>query len=102
MSKITIQNLRLRKPEHAWQVRVDRASILGNPFYMHDESQRNRVCEQYEEYFYGKMQHTDTDFYKEVMRLHQILQKFGKLELYCWCTPKRCHAETIKNYIENL
>ena len=102
MNKVTIKNLRYCKPQHAWQVRVDRASILGNPFYMKDESQRNRVCQQYEEYFYGKMQRPDNDFYKEVMRLYEILQKYGELELYCWCAPKRCHAETIKNYLENL
>jgi uncharacterized Zn finger protein len=69
---------------------------------MKNEFERNRVCEQYEAYFHDKMQRTDTDFYREVMRLHDILQQYGKLELYCWCVPKRCHAETIKNYIEKL
>ena len=102
MNKVTFKNLRNSKPQYAWQVRVDRASILGNPFYMKNEFERNRVCEQYEAYFYEKMQHTDTDFYREVMRLHKILQQYGKLELYCWCAPKRCHAETIKTFIEKL
>lgn len=102
MNKVTIKNLRNSKPQYAWQVRVDRVSILGNPFYMKNEFERNRVCEQYEAYFHEKMQRTDTDFYREVMRLHEILQQYGKLELYCWCAPKRCHAETIKNYIEKL
>ena len=48
---ITIKNLRFSNPQQAWQVRVDRASVLGNPFYMQNESQRDTVCNQYEFYF---------------------------------------------------
>ena len=102
MNKVTIKNLRNEKPSRPWQVRVDRASILGNPYYMNAESQRNYVCHQYEEYFNKNMNYPESAFYKEVMRLYEIMQKYGTLELYCWCSPKRCHAETIKNYIEKL
>jgi len=34
-----IKNLRYEKPKHEWDVRVDRTSILGNPFYMQNEYQ---------------------------------------------------------------
>ena len=27
---------------------------------------------------------------------------YGKLRLFCWCAPKRCHGETIKRYLEDL
>lgn len=100
MSKIIIKNLRFSKPTNAWQVRVDRASVLGNPYHMENESQRDYVCELYEEYFTAKMSDTSSIFYKEVERLYSIFKQYGKLELFCWCTPKRCHAETIKKYIE--
>ena len=63
---ITIKNLRFSKPQHAWQVRVDRASVLGNPFYMQNESQRDTVCNQYEVYFQEKMQNAQSAFYKEI------------------------------------
>ena len=100
MIKVVIKNLRKSKPKHAWQIRVDRASILGNPYHMVDESQRDKVCNQYEEYFNENMKHPDTAFYNEVQRLYGIMKEYGKLELYCWCAPKRCHAETIKAYLE--
>lgn len=102
MNKVTIKNLRNSKPQYVWQIRVDRASILGNPYHMSHESQRDTVCEQYEAYFYENMQYSNTAFYNEIMRLHEILQQYGKLELFCWCAPKRCHAETIKTFIEKL
>lgn len=108
---ITIKNLRNSKPQCEWQVRVDRTSVLGNPFYMSDESHRDEVCDKYEDYFYN-MVGFDEDagfhnikafrFNEELRRLVAIYKKHGKLELYCWCAPKRCHAETIKAYIENL
>ena len=100
MNKVTIKNLRYSKPKHAWQVRIDRASILGNPYHMSDESQRDKVCEQYEEYFIENMKYPDTAFYNEVERLYKVFREYGKLELFCWCAPKRCHAETIKAYLE--
>ncbi len=45
---IEIMNLRTTQVEYPWDVRVDRKSILGNPFYMHNlfsETERNQVCE---------------------------------------------------------
>lgn len=100
MSKVIIKNLRFSKPTNAWQVRVDRASVLGNPYHLENESQRDNVCELYKDYFNEKMKDINSAFYKEVERLYSLLKKHGKLELFCWCTPKRCHAETIKQYLE--
>ena len=100
MSKVTIKNLRFSKPEHEWQVKVDRSSVLGNPFYMANESKRDDVCDRYEAYFKSVIQNTESAFYKELERLYTILKKHGKLELFCWCAPRRCHAQTIKKYIE--
>ena len=55
MKQITIKNLRFEKPQCEWQVKIDRSSILGNPYYMKNESERNKVCEQYETHFYKKI-----------------------------------------------
>jgi hypothetical protein len=43
---------------------------------------------------------TDEVFVNELRRLYKIYQQYGKLELFCWCAPKRCHAETIKRFLE--
>ena len=51
MTNIAIKNLRNEKPQYEWQVKVDRSSVLGNPFYMGNESQRDKVCDKYEAYF---------------------------------------------------
>ena len=106
---ITISNLRNSKPQHPWQVRVDRSSVLGNPFPMKSESFRDHVCDLYESYFAQTIHKAKTsddpkaqNFIQELRRLYKIHRTYGKLELFCWCAPKRCHAETIKAFLERF
>ena len=81
-------------------IRVDRTSALGNPFYMANETQRDKVCDQYQEYFNKKVtEKTDKQFMDELRAIYK-LAKTGDVYLACWCYPKRCHAETIKTFIE--
>ena len=98
---IEIRNLRDSKPTQPWEVRVDRASVLGNPFKMISEDQRNAVCDQYEQYFNVIVRtKSNEEFMNELRRLFKLAKKYGKLTLFCWCAPKRCHAETIKKFLE--
>lgn len=98
---ISIKNLRGGvKLTEAWQVRVDRSSVLGNPFDMcHDERRRDEVCDKYVAYF-EQQRKCNEAFVNELRRLYCIHRHYGKLELFCWCAPRRCHAETIKAFLE--
>lgn len=104
MQKIEIVNLRnknlVRDCKDGIVIRVDRASVLGNPFHMYNESERDAVCDKYQVYFDKKVtDKTDVLFMNELRRIYKIA-KNNKVYLACWCAPKRCHAETIKNFIE--
>lgn len=57
-------------------IRCDRKTVVGNPFFMHDESERDYV----------------TFIYQKALK--------QDVALACWCAPKRCHTETIKRFIE--
>ena len=48
---IRIYNMSKRMPKTSLDVRVDRKSILGNPYKMRTESDRDLVCDQYQTYF---------------------------------------------------
>ena len=92
-------------------IKIDRSSAIGNPFYMSDESLRDKVCDDYQDYFDGilgiylntdnKLSDHDLEF---VIELNDIikLSKTNNIALGCWCAPKRCHGETIKRYIDAL
>lgn len=97
---IEICNLRNCKVEFEYDIRVDRTSVLGNPYFMRNENQRDEVCEKYQAYFDARVSLNDLSFMTELRRLYKIYRKYGKLRLFCWCAPKRCHAETIKAFLE--
>ena len=86
-------------------VKCDRSSPYGNPFKMDGSlDSRETVCDSYHEYFHTFIK-TDPAFIKNINKLVEkakTAEKAGmQLYLACWCAPKRCHCETIKDYIEN-
>jgi hypothetical protein len=94
---ITIKNLRKERPSKPWHIVVDRSSPLGNPFRMRSEAERDIVCDKYEKYFNEALLDNEPNICQSLANLRNILERYGKIELFCWCAPKRCHAETIKN-----
>ena len=98
---IKICNLRYESCKYPYDVRVDRASILGNPFRMENEGRRDEVCDKYEAYF-NKSFNENTRFRNAVMDLVKTYRKYGQLRLFCWCAPKRCHADYIKRVAERI
>jgi hypothetical protein len=101
---IEILNMHNVKPIYPYDVKVCRGkSPLGNPFFLknvNDDAERDTVCNMYNGWFDYKSQH-DPVIKNELNRLLLLYKVHGVLRLFCWCSPKRCHAETIKNYIEN-
>lgn len=101
---ITVHSLRDSKSDKPWRVKVDRSSVLGNPFTMgadgKDESKRDEVCELYHKYLTEAIRDKDEEISEELNRLFIIFRKYKKLELFCWCAPKRCHGDSIKQIIE--
>jgi hypothetical protein len=75
-------------------------SSYGNPFWMSDESKRNEVCDKYEECFKTKIL-TNPILKGGLDRLREKA-KTQNYALICFCWPKRCHAETILRYLEDI
>lgn len=71
-------------------------SFLGNPFHMTGESQRNYVCNRYEKEVWPRL----LVQYKDILDRLKAYQKDKVVSLVCWCAPKRCHADTIKQWLE--
>jgi len=100
---IKIMNLRKNKPSKSYDIYIDRRSSLGNPFYMADESARDKVCTMYNRWFDNELTKHNIPFWTDLLLLKSIYETDRKLRLFCWCTPKRCHGETIKKWlVENI
>jgi len=77
-----------------------RGSPLGNPYPMKNSSDRDRVCDEYEKYFYRSVEVIgDKGMVNQLNKIAELAGK-GDVNLVCFCAPKRCHCETIKRYVE--
>lgn len=97
--QIDIINLKDEKPSKLYDFYIDRRSPVGNPYVMNTESQRDQVCDWYEDYFNHMIELEDQCFMGYLETMKKSLNIYGKLRLFCWCSPKRCHGETIRKYL---
>lgn len=79
-----------------------RGSAYGNPYKMNSEADRDFVCNQYEKYFKVEANKVNSKLNIAMHKLLQYLRDGYKLNLQCFCTPKRCHCETIKKSLEKI
>ena len=102
---IVIKNLNKERPVEPYQVRVDASSgsPLGNPFHymisQEGETARNYCIDMYKKWFSNQLD-TNPIVLQETQKLLDIYFEHDKLELFCWCSPRRCHAEVIREYLE--
>ena len=84
-------------PDGCAVVYCGRGSRLGNPHVMRGRSdaERDRVCDIYESEFPTPEQEA------ECQRIATLARRMPVF-LECFCTPKRCHAETAKRRIEEI
>lgn len=69
---------------------------FGNPFFLkniNDNEEREEVLKKYRKYFYERIE-KDEEFRKAILTLK------GK-KLGCFCAPKLCHGNVIKEYLDN-
>ena len=82
---------------------VGRGSPLGNPTPIDATHTRNDVCDKYHKDMlnavtYNMLTQVQAD---ELNKIHALHKAGETVHLACYCYPKRCHAETIKEIIEN-
>lgn len=89
---------------------IYRGTRLGNPFVMKDRSQkeRDRVCNLYEKWLSTKLEdQVRWGNGPQLEYLKQILEALNSstcetLELVCFCSPKRCHGDTVAKTLREM
>ena len=100
IGKITVGRVNALKTDHT-NIRVDRKSALGNPYYMANESMRDDVCNKYQAYLDKSTTTDNPKIMTELKHIYDEVKKGNNVNLQCWCAPKRCHADSIKALIES-
>lgn len=98
---IRVANIRHYFPKNnEVSIRVDRSNkVLGNLFKMDSEKDRDLVCTQYEHWLNTQIKNKNEVVLNELRRIYKLALT-QDVALLCWCSPKRCHADSIKNFIE--
>lgn len=81
-------------------VYIGRPSVLGNPFVMTSEAQRTEVIAKYKVYFDKKVAVRDPKFMEVLDALVEHSRAGMDLVLGCFCAPRACHGDVIKEYID--
>ena len=80
---------------------IDRGTVLGNPFVMRSESERDSVCERYAEWAVNQYANNKR-FAQEINRIHELHKQGKYIALRCWCAPKRCHGDFLAQEIMDM
>jgi len=80
-------------------VRVDRSTVLGNPFRIGPDGTREEVIEKYRDWL-PKAYAENPGVKLVIDRLvdHEIHSEHPTV-LLCWCDPKPCHAGVIRDFV---
>lgn len=70
-----------------YDVRVDRKTRWGNPFFMRDESQRAQVVADHKAWLWAEIRAGRVAI-EDLAALHN--KRLG-----CHCAPRACHADTL-------
>lgn len=77
---------------------VGRPTPLGNPFRVGRDGTRDEVVEKYRKWLPDQLDSPNPTSLM-FLRLFELLCVYGDLTLLCWCAPKRCHVEVIRDLL---
>ena len=96
---INIKNLRKERPKTEYDIRIDRSSVLGNPFRLTKDLTRKEVIQKYKEWLYEQFFIKKNDKIKEELLRIARIATHNNINLFCWCSPLPCHGEVIRDFI---
>ena len=81
---------------------IGRPSILGNPFVLKNESQRDFVVSKYRKWLWGEINNPESRVRFELFKLANKVKNKEKVRLVCFCNPLPCHGDVIVKAINWL
>lgn len=124
MSRVRVYSKRVggrRPPAMSLVVDIDRSSVLGNPFEMADETQRDAAVRAHAEWLFGKggddmsviadkygvgisrlVYDVDRERVMEQLEcvVDEVLRSSRGVSLMCWCAPRKCHGDVLSRWLE--
>lgn len=105
LGKITV--VRKHGPKPAGRdVYIGRPSPLGNPFAIDIDGTREEVVAKYKVWLNQQIAHVASDDPRrpinDILDTLVNAHRDGEdINLVCWCSPKQCHGDVVKAFIES-
>lgn len=93
---IKVINIADARPPGYYCVDIMRPNVLGNPFFLKDENQRENCNKKFKNYLWNEMQNPNSRVYKTLKRCAQTA---NDIALVCCCKPKACHGDVARDAI---
>ncbi|QDP56472.1 MAG: hypothetical protein Tp152SUR00d2C52646391_68 [Prokaryotic dsDNA virus sp.] len=97
---LKVGRVRASHPRTSKVIRVDRTSVLGNPYKMYGEHMRDEVCDNYAVWLKERIKAKDEVILGALEHIADLVYNGHDVIITCHCTPKRCHADEIKRVVE--
>lgn len=98
---IKVMNKRSFKSNTCVDVYIGRPSVLGNPFRITGKVTRKECIEAYRGWIHERINDADEEVLRELERIRNLVKKYGRVNLVCWCAPLPCHGDVIKEYLDS-
>lgn len=77
---------------------VGRPSPLGNPYKVSSKLSREKVIDMYRDWLLMRLE-GENPTSKAFISLLNFYEEEGELDLICSCSPLKCHAEVIREFL---
>ena len=101
MGKITVINKKVDK-NFSNEVYIGRGSILGNKFIIGEKMSRSQACEHYDIWLKKEIKRKKKVYSFMVTLAKRVVRTKGTTWLGCYCKPKQCHGDSVKEQLEIL
>lgn len=98
---VNVENFDNNSIKNGEVINIMSPQILGNPFRMQSEDEREIVVRKF--YHYLREEYVKRgDIYNELIKLSSIIKEGKDLYLLCCCSPKLCHGEIIARAVMGI
>ena len=80
---------------------IGRPSVLGNPYKIGIDGDRAQVIQKFRDHLDEVLKDPEHPVTRRIREL-AIIARNGDLFLVCFCAPKSCHGNVIKDAIERM
>jgi hypothetical protein len=100
MIKVVNRSILKQSPSNAVIFNVMRPSVLGNPFVIGKDGDRDEVIEKFRRYLWDAINQKNKKILAELGRIKSAALNGKNVYLMCCCKPANCHGDVIKRCIE--